>query len=186
MRCPSPGVRDDLAMLPRSTTPQQGAISAPPTLVLVHVRRTLDTLVGTFLGGLVLIGSTAGNLANWSPQAGMMLAAVLIPAWLVAIVRAVRARVEVSPAGLRIRRVFSTRTIPAADYDGVTWNLTFFPPGASLAIRRKSGHPVSAPSAMDMREHPLNTLDDEIAELGQLIIAALSGPPTASGPYPVP
>src|SRR6476469_8302754 len=102
-------------MRPRSTTPPRGASPAPPTLVLVHVRRTLDTLVGTFLGGLVLIGSTAGNLANWSPPAGIVLAGVLVPAWLVAIVRAMSARVEVSSASLRIRRVFSTRTIPAAD-----------------------------------------------------------------------
>lgn len=152
----------------------------------MHVRRTLDTLVGTFLGGLVLIGSTAGNLANWSPPAGIVLAGVLVPAWLVAIVRAMSARVEVSSASLRIRRVFSTRTIPAADYDGVTYNLTFFPPGASLAIRRKSGSPISAPSAMDMREHPLKTLDDEVAELGQMIAAALNGPPAASRPHPVP
>lgn len=107
----------------------------------MHVRRTLDTLVGTFLGGLVLIGSTAGNLANWSPPAGIVLAGVLVPAWLVAIVRAMSARVEVSSASLRIRRVFSTRTIPAADYDGVTYNLTFFPrarpspSGASPALR---------------------------------------------------
>ncbi|WP_186815110.1 PH domain-containing protein [Terrabacter aerolatus] len=108
------------------------------------------------------------------------MAGLLVPAWLIAIVRATRARVEVSSDGLRIRRVFGTRTIPAADYDGVTYNLTVFPPGPSLAIRRTSGHPVSAPSALDMREHPLKSLDDEVAELGQLIAAALGGPSAGS------
>jgi hypothetical protein len=140
----------------------------------------LDTVVGTLLGGVIVIGSLAGVLDSAFPPAAVGVAGVLLPAWLVTMVRAARARVEVSPGGLRIRRVFSTRTISAADYDGVTWNLTFFPPGASLAIRRKSGPPVAAPSAMDMREHPLKTLDEEVSGLGELIAAALGGPPAVS------
>lgn len=169
-----------------STTARPRVYSAAPTLVLVHGRRTSDTLVGAFLGGVVMIGSTTGTLADRSVPAAIALACILIPAWVVVIVRAAQARVEVSPVGLQIRRVFSTRVVPAADYDGVTWNLTLFPPGASLAIRRTSGRPVSAPSALDLRQDPLKTLDEEVAELGQLIVAALNGPPPPGGPHPAP
>ncbi|GAA2477182.1 hypothetical protein [Terrabacter carboxydivorans] len=95
------------------------------------------------------------------------------------------ARPRVESAEPTLVLVHGRRT-SAADYDGVTWNLTLFPPGASLAIRRTSGRPVSAPSALDLRQDPLKTLDEEVAELGQLIVTALNGPPPPGGPHPAP
>lgn len=137
------------------------------------------------MAGLILIGASTGNLAERAPLAAMALAIVLVPAWLVLLVRAARARVEVSPAGVRVRRVFSTRTIGVDDYDGVTWNATLFPAGVSLAIRRRSGRPVSAPSAIGMLHDPLRPVEDEVAEIGQQIALALSGPPAGSLPQSV-
>lgn len=88
---------------------------------------------------------------------------------------------------MRIRRVFSTRLIPADDYDGVTWNATLFPSGgASLAIKLRSGHPISAPSTLATWANPLASIEEEIPHVGRLIETALTGPPAASHPYPPP
>ncbi|EWT01275.1 hypothetical protein N865_05650 [Intrasporangium oryzae NRRL B-24470] len=167
-----------------STSPRE---RPAPALILADGNRVAQTTMGTFLGGLILVTAAVGNAAAWAPVAAIAVGSVLGPAWLVLVVRAVRSRVEISTAGVRVRRVFSTRTIPAQDYDGATWNPTIFPsPGASLAVRRKSGRPVSAPTALSMLNNPMRPVDDEIAEIGQLIAAALTGPPAASHPCPMP
>lgn len=175
---------DDQHMRPRRSTSLVG--SPPAALILADDYRVMMTTMGTIVVGLILVATAVGDAAAWTPWAGVASAIVLLPAWLLLIVRAARSRVAVSTGGIVIRRVFSTRTIAPEDYDGVTWNPTLFPSaGASLAIRRKSGRPVSAPTAMGISRKPLRPLEDEVAEIGKQIAVWLTGPPAGSPPYPV-
>lgn len=169
-------------MCPSPSAPMRGSASA--VLVLADGYRVAQAALGTALIGLIPVAITVGNATDWAPWAGIVSASVLLPAWLVLVVRAARSRVAVSPAGIQVRRVFSTRTITPEDYDGVTWSPTLFPSaGASLAIRRKSGRPVSAPAAMSMVKKPFRPVENEVAELGEQITVWLTGPPAGSHPH---
>ncbi|GEO28278.1 hypothetical protein TAE01_00880 [Terrabacter aerolatus] len=172
-------------MWPRRSTSPGGP--PPAALILADDFRVLQITMATIVIGLIAVAIAVGNAADWAPWAGIASAIVLVPAWLLLVVRAGRSRVEVSTGGVRVRRVFSTREIAPQDYDGVTWNPSIFPvQGASLAVRRKSGRPVSAPSAIGMLKNPLRTVEDEVAEIGEQVAAWLSGPPAGSHPYSSP
>lgn len=174
---------DDHRMRRRRSISPDGAPAA--TLILADDVRVVQTTMATIVIGLVAIAIEVGSAAGWAPWAGIASAVVLLPAWLLLVFRAGRSCVEVSPAGVRVRRVLSTREIARQDYDGVTWNPTLFPtPGASLAIRRKSGRPVSAPSAMGVLKNPLRPIEEEVAEIGAQVTVWLTGPAAGSHPHP--
>ena len=156
--------------LRRSTA---GNLAEPPR-VLVDSRRTTATAVATFAAPLVLVILPVVSGPGWFPMAAIP----IIPLWVWLIVRAARSRVEVTPEAVTVHRVFSTRTVPASDYDGVTWTIALFPTsGVSLQIRRKSGRPITAACVPSFTRGAFTVpVEDEVASLGQEIEATLVVP----------